>query len=72
MYFRWRSCPVKGALTLFHPVDKRPVFIFPWEGTTVVGTTDLDHNEDLDKEPVISEQELAYLLRSRGRTFPAT
>ena len=41
--------PVKDALTLFHPVDKRPVFIFPWEGTTVVGTTDLDHDEDLDE-----------------------
>ena len=22
--------PVEDALTLFHPVDKRPVFIFPW------------------------------------------
>ena len=62
--------PVEDALTLFHPVDKRPVFIFPWEGTTVVGTTDLDHNEDLDEEPVISEQELAYLLEAVDALFP--
>ena len=62
--------PVDDALTLFHPVDKRPVFIFPWEGTTVVGTTDLDHSEDLDKEPVISERELEYLLEAVDALFP--
>lgn len=62
--------PVDDALTLFHPVDKRPVFIFPWEGTTVVGTTDLDHKEDLDDEPVISTQELEYLLDAVHTLFP--
>ncbi len=62
--------PIKDALTLFHPVDKRPVFIFPWEGTTVVGTTDLDHTENLDKEAVISAQELAYLLEAVDALFP--
>ena len=40
--------PVSDVLTIFHPEDKRPVFIFPWEGATVVGNTDLDHHEDLD------------------------
>jgi len=62
--------PVADALTLFHPVDKRPVFIFPWEGTTVVGTTDLDHNREMDEEPVISEEELAYLLEAVHKLFP--
>jgi glycerol-3-phosphate dehydrogenase len=62
--------PVKDALTLFHPVDKRPVFIFPWEGATVVGTTDLDHDRDLDEEPVISERELNYLLEAVSALFP--
>jgi len=62
--------PIDDALTLFHPVDKRPVFIFPWEGTTVVGTTDLDHSEDLDEEPVISKQELEYLLEAVAALFP--
>ncbi|MDZ7782306.1 MAG: glycerol-3-phosphate dehydrogenase/oxidase [Halioglobus sp.] len=63
--------PVEDALTLFHPVDKRPVFIFPWEGTTVIGTTDLDHREDLDEEPVISEEEMDYLLEAVHALFPA-
>lgn len=62
--------PVAEALTLFHPVDKRPVFIFPWEGATVVGTTDLDHDRDMDEEPVINEQELNYLLEAVHALFP--
>jgi glycerol-3-phosphate dehydrogenase len=62
--------PVEDALTLFHPVDKRPVFIFPWEGTTVVGTTDLDHREDLDEEPAINREEFNYLLEVVAAQFP--
>ncbi|GAB5453243.1 MAG: glycerol-3-phosphate dehydrogenase/oxidase [Halioglobus sp.] len=62
--------PVCDALTVFHPEDKRPVFIFPWEGTTVVGTTDLDHNENLDDEPTISEEEVDYLLQLVQWQFP--
>ena len=62
--------PVDDALTLFHPRDKRPVFIFPWEGTTVIGTTDLDHTGDPDEEPVIDKQELAYLMEAVASLFP--
>jgi len=65
-----QKLPVDDALTLFHPVDKRPVFIFPWEGTTVVGTTDLDHSQELDEEPVISEDETEYLLEAVHALFP--
>ena len=62
--------PVEDALTLLHPVDRRPVYIYPWEGATVVGTTDLDHSEDLDKEPGINAQELDYLLEVVATQFP--
>ncbi|MBT4519170.1 MAG: glycerol-3-phosphate dehydrogenase/oxidase [Halieaceae bacterium] len=62
--------PVADALTLLHPVDKRPVFIFPWEGSTVIGTTDLDHKEDIDAEPGISVEELNYLLAVVEALFP--
>jgi glycerol-3-phosphate dehydrogenase len=62
--------PVEDALALFHPRDKRPVYIFPWEGATVVGTTDLDHREDLDQEPGINEEELNYLLEVLATQFP--
>ncbi|AUM11322.1 glycerol-3-phosphate dehydrogenase/oxidase [Ketobacter alkanivorans] len=65
-----RFAPVEDALTLFHPQDKRAVFIFPWENTTVIGTTDLDHDSDLNQEPSISAQELDYLLLLAQQQFP--
>ena len=70
LVFPMNKLPVEDALTLFHPVDGRPVYIYPWEGATVVGTTDLDHCEDLDKEPGISEEELTYLLGVVDTQFP--
>jgi glycerol-3-phosphate dehydrogenase len=62
--------PVTDSLSLFHPVDKRPVFVFPWEGTTVVGTTDLDHLDAVDQEATINTQELNYLLQIVQTMFP--
>lgn len=62
--------PVNDALTLFHPDDKRPVFVFPWEGATIIGTTDLDHSGDLNEEPGISQQEVDYLLKIAHSQFP--
>ncbi len=61
---------VSDALTLFHPQDKRAVFIFPWEGTTVIGTTDLDHDLPLNSEPGITRAELDYLLQLAQQQFP--
>lgn len=62
--------PVHDSLTLFHPEDKRAVFIFPWENTTVIGTTDLDHDSDLNQEPNITNQEVDYLLALVQQQFP--
>jgi len=57
----WRL-PVSQALSFLHPLDHRPVFIFPWEGITLVGTTDLDHTQPLNEEPRITPEEVAYLM----------
>ena len=65
----WRV-PVAQAITLWHPVDGRPVFIFPWEGITLVGTTDVDHHQPLDEEPSISPEETAYLMAAVEALFP--
>jgi glycerol-3-phosphate dehydrogenase len=65
----WRL-PVAFSVSFFHPKDKRPVFVFPWEGVTVIGTTDLDHKTDSAKEASISEQEVAYLLHAVNQQFP--
>lgn len=65
----WRL-PVAQAFTFMHERDRRPVFVFPWEGATVVGTTDLDHREDLDQSASISGEELDYLLAASTQQFP--
>ncbi len=62
--------PLTRAISLIHPQDHRPVYVFPWEGTTLVGTTDIDHPGDLDEEPQISRQEFEYLLRAVQALFP--
>lgn len=66
---QWRF-PVAQAVSFFHPLDRRPVFAFPWEGVTLVGTTDLDHETPLDQEPHISGEEVAYLLAAVNQQFP--
>lgn len=65
----WRL-PVAQAFTFLHERDRRPVFVFPWEGATVVGTTDLDHRENLDQSASISAEELDYLLAACTQQFP--
>jgi len=66
----WRL-PVAQAVSFLHPVDRRPVFIFPWEGITLVGTTDVDHDQPLDDEPGISSEEVAYLMAAVEAQFPS-
>ena len=53
-----------------HPEDGRPVFVFPWEGATVIGTTDLDHGEALNRDARITEDEVEYLLAACASVFP--
>lgn len=66
----WRL-PVAQAVSFLHPFDHRPVFIFPWESVTLVGTTDVDHAFPLDKEPTISPSEVAYLMAAVEYQFPS-
>ncbi|MDT9001483.1 glycerol-3-phosphate dehydrogenase/oxidase [Paucibacter sp. APW11] len=65
------ALPVSEAVAFAHPDDGRPVFALPWLGATLVGTTDLDHRESLDREPGISRAEFDYLLRALQHQFPS-
>ena len=65
----WRL-PVAQAISLMHPKDGRPVFAYPWEGVTLVGTTDVDHSEDLRNEAVITHDEVRYLMAALEFQFP--
>ncbi|HLO92823.1 MAG TPA: FAD-dependent oxidoreductase, partial [Burkholderiaceae bacterium] len=51
--------------------DDRPVFALPWEGRTLLGTTDLDHREPLDREPGITAREFEYLMQAARHAFPS-
>src|SRR4030066_1156620 len=66
----WRG-PGARAVSFLHPLDHRPVFIFPWESVTLVGTTDVDHPFPLDVEPKISAEEVAYLMAAVEYQFPS-
>ncbi|NGZ85630.1 glycerol-3-phosphate dehydrogenase/oxidase [Duganella aceris] len=65
----WRL-PLAQAISLMHPADGRPVFAFPWEGVTLVGTTDVDHKEDLAREAAITRGEFDYLMAALRDQFP--
>jgi len=66
----WRF-PVAQAVSFMHPVDGRPVFAFPWEGVTLVGTTDVDCPPPLTVDPGITGDEVAYLMAAVTAQFPA-
>lgn len=65
----WRL-PLAYSVSCFHPDDKRPIFAFPWENSTVLGTTDLDHDSSLSQQPTISQTEVDYLLKGINQQFP--
>jgi len=71
LVFPFWQLPVAQSITLMHPEDRRPVFIFPWEGATVVGTTDLDHSQNMNEEPHITQEEVKYLLAIVEHQFPS-
>lgn len=63
--------PLTEAVTLLHPRDRRAMFAIPWEGVTLLGTTDLDHPPEWeDREPFTTAEEIDYLLEALRVTFP--
>ena len=69
IFHNWRL-PCALSITLKHPTDNRSMFIYPWEGMTVVGTTDLDSPEVTLTEPSIQPDEVSYLLKAANYLFP--
>lgn len=66
----WRL-PLAQSVSFMHPRDRRPIFVFPWEGVTLVGTTDEDHGDGMDGDPAISAGEAVYLLEGLRGQFPS-
>lgn len=66
----WRF-PLAQAVSWLHPEDQRPIFAYPWEGTTLYGTTDLDQPAGSDFSSLrMSVQESEYLIRGLQARFP--
>jgi glycerol-3-phosphate dehydrogenase len=63
--------PMDQALSFRHPGDGRHVFACSWEGATIVGTTDGDHDQPLGDEPRIGSAEVAYLMDVVTTYFPS-
>lgn len=57
------------AFYLEAPCDKRAVFVIPWQGKTLLGTTELLHQGPVN-DAVITTDERNYLLRTLRHYFP--
>jgi glycerol-3-phosphate dehydrogenase len=65
------ALPLTKGFSFIHPMDNRAVFVVPWEGAVLVGTTDLDHAQNLSVEPNITEEEVFYLMQGVQAIFPS-
>ncbi len=70
LFFPSTRIPLTQVISFMHPADLRPVFLFPWEGVMVLGTTDVDHDAGLMSEPRISKQEADYLMEGVNHVLP--
>jgi len=71
LIFPRRLLPISQAVTLTHPADRRPLFIVPWEGALLLGTTDLDHGKDISTEAKITKAEALYMMEALTAYFPS-
>jgi glycerol-3-phosphate dehydrogenase len=58
------------AFYLESPVDQRAVFVLPWKGKTLLGTTERPFDGD-PREAAVSDAERDYLLATLRHYFPA-
>jgi len=61
--------PISHAVTMMAPRDRRAMFVIPWNGMTVLGTTDTDYKGDMG-EVFASRWDVDYLLEAGHHNFP--
>lgn len=64
-----QKVPVRQAVTLFHPEDRRVLFAIPWGDRTYFGTTDTDFSGD-PSDVIASSEDVDYLLAASNHHFP--
>jgi len=70
LVFETDQLTLDRVISFIHPQDFRPVFLFPWEGRIILGTTDVDHDQDLNKEPSVTRDEVDYLMKGVSHILP--
>lgn len=71
LIFPFARLPLARAVSVLHPSTGRPVFAVPWEGVTLIGTTDVDHIDASMTEPAIDPAEAVFLLAMTSFAFPS-
>jgi len=59
-----------NAAVYTEAVDSRPIFVIPWAGQLLVGTTEVKDSDDPGRVHA-SDEEITYLMRSFQRLFPS-
>ena len=59
-----------SALMVRAREDKRVFFVIPWQGLTIIGTTDTDYTGDID-DIRADEDDIRYLLTQAASVLPA-
>lgn len=62
------QAPCKQAYLLEAPNDRRIFFVLPWQGNTLVGTTEV--RQTLNQPIACSQEEQSYLLNALSHYFP--
>src|SRR5262249_26048913 len=57
-----------AAFLLLHPADGRVLFVIPWMGKTLIGTTDT-HSEVGPDGLTVTPEEIMYLLEAHNHYF---
>ncbi len=64
----WKNAP-RRAMYVEAYADRRPIFIIPWRGYILIGTTDIPYKSNLDKV-YPTKKEAAYFISETNRIFP--
>ena len=63
------TLPLAHAVVMSSPIDKRVTFAIPWQGATLIGTTDTDFAGSPD-EVFTDKQDVDYLVTTAKHYFP--
>lgn len=66
-----RFLPADHAIMVPHTDDGRVLFVIPWHGRTLLGTTDSEV-KDVDVEPRATAEDIEFILRNAGRYLAET